>query len=270
MARWTDLAEWRGPTRNQGPAMAEQRGLVIHIAEGYYEGTISWQKNPTASVSSHFVLAGPRDVPKGTPDGKLAQVVDTTVAAWTQRAGNGHWLSVECSGFAPGDALSPAQVESVAQLFARCHTELGVPLQIATSPSGKGLGHHSMGAESGIDWGHRDCPGPKIIAQKPAILARAIEIVNGDDMTKEEHDWLKAVRDAMFVGGTSCGTVPPGKPNNSIVSKLDYLIARAQAGVPVDVDEAAIAAEVAAQLDVPTAAENAKAVNDDAAARLAD
>jgi hypothetical protein len=104
------------------------------------------------------------------------------MAAWTQRDGNGHWLSVECSGFAPQDALSPAQVEAVAQLFARCHTQYGVPLQVATSPSGKGLGHHSMGAESGANWGHRDCPGPLIIAQKPAIVARAIQIVNGDDM----------------------------------------------------------------------------------------
>lgn len=153
--------------------MQEQRGLVIHIAEGSFEGTISWQKNPSAQVSSHFVV---------DYDGTIAQVVEVDVTAWTQIEGNGHWLSVENAGFTP-NALTAAQVEANAQLFARCHREFGVPLQIATSPSGRGLGHHSMGAENGVNWGHSDCPGPNIIAQKPAILARAIEIVNGGAMT---------------------------------------------------------------------------------------
>lgn len=183
--RWPDLAEWRGPTPNTGPAMAEQRGLVVHIAEGYYEGTISYQKNPSASVSSHFVLAGPVDAPYGVPDGKLAQVVDLDVAAWTQRAGNGHWVSVECAGFTP-KALSPAQCESIARLYARGMRELGWPAALAGNPDGKGLGYHSMGTPSngwtGPTWGHEDCPGPNIIAQLPSILERAIQINGGDIM----------------------------------------------------------------------------------------
>ena len=31
----------------------------------------------------------------------------------------------------------------------------------------------------GTAWGHLDCPGPAIIAQKPAILARAVQIIGG-------------------------------------------------------------------------------------------
>jgi hypothetical protein len=207
MARWTDLAVWRGPTVNCGDGdqypnegedrMREQRGLVIHIAEGYYEGTIGYQKNSDVNVSSHFVLAGPRDIPHGGRDGQLAQVVDTDIAAWTQRAGNGHWLSVECSGFTP-DKLSPAQLESVAQLLARAHREYGVPLQIAYNPQGRGLGHHSMGTNghsvptdnwTGATWGHEDCPGPAIVGQKPAIVARAIQIVNGGDDVSAADVW---------------------------------------------------------------------------------
>lgn len=185
MGRWTDLAEWQGPTLNQGPAMVEQRGLVVHIAQGYFWGTIGYQKNPTVDVSSHFVVAGPRDSAYDAADGRLAQVVDTDIAAWTQRAGNGRWLSVECSGFAPQDALSAAQLESIAQLFARGHREYGWPLQVAHNPNERGLGHHSMGSSEGTctwrgeNWGHCDCPGAKIIAQKPAIVARAIAIVSG-------------------------------------------------------------------------------------------
>lgn len=191
MVRWPDLAEWRGPTVNQGPAMVEQRGLVVHIAEGFYEGTIAWQKKSGTSVSSHFVLAGPQDSPRGVPDGKLAQVVDLDVAAWTQRAGNGHWVSVECSGFTP-NKLSAAQCESIAQLMARGHRDLGWPLTLAGNPDGKGLGFHSMGTPSngwtGPTWGHEDCPGPNIIAQLPAILERAKQIVRGDDMPLSKED----------------------------------------------------------------------------------
>ncbi|MES2211023.1 MAG: N-acetylmuramoyl-L-alanine amidase [Chloroflexota bacterium] len=197
MSRWTDLAEWRGPVVNEGdgdgrPGEAEDRavecrGLVLHIADGYYGGTISWQGNPDAEVSSHFVVAGPRDVAKGTADGKLAQTVDTDDRAWTQRDGNGRWLSIECSGFS-GDALSAAQIEGCARILARGHQVYGYPLQLATSPAGRGLGHHSMGTAgrsvptdtwTGATWGHETCPGPAIVAQKPAILARAIAIVSG-------------------------------------------------------------------------------------------
>lgn len=169
MSRWVELATWRGPTSNQGGPMIEQRGLVIHIAEGTYEGTIAWQRNPTADVSSHFVVA---------KSGAIAQVVDSDVTAWTQRDGNGHWLSSENEGFIPG-ALTDAQIEANARLFAYGHFKYGYPLIVATSPTGKGLGHHSMGAENGYNWGHPSCPGPAIVRQKQQIVNRAIQIVNG-------------------------------------------------------------------------------------------
>lgn len=78
-----------------------------------------------------------------------------------------------------------------------------------------------------------------------------------NDMSAEAENQIKQVYTATFFGGTSCGTAVPstaagqypgnGK-SNSIIAKLDFLIAGIQAGIPVDVDEAAIATEVAAQL----------------------
>ena len=201
MARWTDLAEWRGPTVNEGDGdgrpgepedrASECRGLVVHIAEGTYEGTISWQHNASADVSSHFVV----DI-----DGDIAQVVDTDDIAWTQRSGNGHWLSVEMAGHTP-HPLTAAQVEACARLLARAHQVYGVPLQVAISPNGRGLGHHSMGTNgrsvatdtwTGPTWGHEDCPGPAVIAQKPAIVARARAITGGADV--ELTDKIKLVQ----------------------------------------------------------------------------
>jgi hypothetical protein len=173
MSKWTDLAHWVGPTdsRNAGGTV-ECRGIVVHIAEGFYLGTISYQRNPANEVSSHFIV---------DRDGTVGQMVDTADKAWTQKSGNGHWISVECAGFTvanplhashPGwEKLTDAQVAAVARIFARAHQVYGVPLHLATSPTGKGLGHHSMGSTA---WGHLDCPGNPIIAQKPAILAAAI------------------------------------------------------------------------------------------------
>lgn len=174
MSRWTTLAEWRGPSPHHGGAMLEQRGLVVHIAEGTYEGTIAWAMDPDqhwsdgtpVQVSCHFVAG---------IDGRLAQLVDTDVEAYTQRAGNGHWLSVECAGFTP-HAISDEQVTAVARLLAEAHMVYGVPVQVTDTPSGFGLGHHSMGGPS---WGHQDCPGPAIIAQKPLIVQRALQLAYG-------------------------------------------------------------------------------------------
>lgn len=185
--------------------MTQQRGMVIHIAEGYYEGTISWQKNPDANVSSHFVVAGPHDVPKGRPDGKIAQMVDTSTSAWTQRSGNGKWLSVENSGFTPG-ALSAAQIESNAQLYARGVREYKWPLKLAANPNDVGLGYHSMGCS--YNWGHCDCPGPNIIAQLPTILDRANIILNGG-VGDEEMKSIREPNGSMYI---MSGVDPKGRP----------------------------------------------------------
>jgi len=149
--------------------MLEQRGLVVHIAQGSFEGTISWIKNPDSDVSSHFVVS---------KTGSIAQMVDSDTTAWTQREGNGHWLSVENEGFTPS-ALTAAQVEANAQLLAYGAKLYKYPLTLAGDPSGRGLGYHSMGAEHGYNWGHSECPGPAIKNQLPAILARAQQIATG-------------------------------------------------------------------------------------------
>lgn len=195
MALWTDLAQYVGPSPNVSGSMTEVRGLVVHIAAGYYQGTISWQRNGDARVSSHFIV--------GREPGELAQMVDTAVTAWTQGTGNGRWISSENAGFLLGSdlwqpgwhELTAWQIEANAQLLARLHRDHGVPLQLAGSPTGRGLGYHSMGAENGQNWGHDQCPGEPIKAQLPAILARAIQIAKGDNDMFEEVDRKTATAD---------------------------------------------------------------------------
>jgi hypothetical protein len=278
MARWTDLATWVGPTINEGDGdgrpgetddrLTEVRGLVLHIASGFYQGTIAWQRNASADVSSHFIVAR---------DGRCAQMVDTDDRAWTQRSGNSRWLSVELEGFAIGDKLhakhpgwerlTDAQIEACARFLARIHRVYGVPLQLATSPSGRGLGHHSMGYESGIDWGHRLCPGEPIKAQKPQILARAVALAGGapdpegdDVMYVQVGDAIYAVGPAGPVHVTWAEWVASGweRGGGPRVLKLQdgtrLALFRPAAPVAAAVDVPALAAALAGQLGVDQAA----------------
>lgn len=174
MARWTDLAPRQEHTQNQTErGMLEYRGVVVHIAQGTYEGTIAWQKNTSADVSSHFIVS---------KTGAICQMVDTADAAWTQVNGNGHWISVENEGYS-GTPLTDAQVKANAEIFARVCSTYGVPLQVTSSTSGRGLGHHAMG---GAAWGnHPDCPGSPIINQKQLI----VDLAKGEDMATPKEIW---------------------------------------------------------------------------------
>lgn len=175
MSRWVKLAKWYG-TDHHGGSMSEHRGLVVHIADGFYDGTIAWQQNAPAGrrVSSHFIVGR---------DGRCAQMVDTDLESWSQIAGNGTWMSIEFEGFSTGapqhhnhpgwELLTAQQIEVGAQLLVAGYHQYGIPIQLATSPDGRGLGHHSMGGNA---WGHLFCPGNPIIGQKPMIVARAAAI----------------------------------------------------------------------------------------------
>lgn len=80
--------------------------ICWHIADGTYNGTISWETNPASKVSSHFVLG---------KNGEVTQMVELDRAAWTQGDikkpslpyakqhpelnPNLYCVSIECEGF---------------------------------------------------------------------------------------------------------------------------------------------------------------------------
>jgi LysM repeat protein len=224
MARFSS-ATWRPISVNfTKNGQTSVRGLVVHIMAGTLAGTDSWFRNSAARASSHF----------GTgKDGKLYQWVDTKDRAWAQASGNSSWLSIENEGKG-GDALTSKQMDRVAQVLAWAHKVHKVPLQVATTPSGKGLGYHAMG---GTAWGgHTACPGPKIVAQLPEIVARAKKlvappkpptthtVVDGDTLyslglkykvsVANLKKWNKLTNDAIYVGQVLRLTAP------SVVAKF--------------------------------------------------
>lgn len=158
----TDIAIKRPISRNfsKGGMIRPVHGLVLHIQEGTENGTFRWFNDPKAKASSHF----------GNPKhGRLEQFASTHDTAWTQKAGNHHWISVENEG-KHGDSLTISQVENLAALMNWLHDHEGVPLALADNPAAFGLGYHSMGGKA---WGHHQCPGKPIIHQRSIILALA-------------------------------------------------------------------------------------------------
>ena len=148
MTLWTDIAEWRGPVLHHKGTIAEYKYVVVHTADGSYEGTIAWQKNKESDNSSHFIV----DV-----DGTIAQVNDTTNRSGAQIKGNPYAIAIENAGN-ENTPLTPEQVEANAKILAKAHLVHGIPLQLTGKVGTPGLGHHSMGAESGVKWGTRRAP----------------------------------------------------------------------------------------------------------------
>jgi len=224
MGIWTDIAQWVGPPPHASNPIVDHLYVVEHIADGSYLGTIAWQKNPTSNVSSHFIVA---------KDGRIAQMVDTSRQAWTQIRGNPYSISIENEGFT-GSQLTPQQVAASALLLERAHREHRIPLQVTGKVGVPGLGHHSMGYESGVNWGHQFCPGKPIIDQKPTIVQLALRIAGGDVAFLDDPNELQmASRIDAIVNMRPIVVAPPGYtlpvPNeeNKLATVLNALMAKA-------------------------------------------
>jgi hypothetical protein len=83
--------------------------LVVHVAEGGYESTYTWFRNPGAGASAHYVVAG---------DGRIAQMVHDGDIAW--HAGNWTYnassIGIEHAGFVSQAAFGDAQLRGSARL----------------------------------------------------------------------------------------------------------------------------------------------------------
>lgn len=253
MGIWSDIASWRGPTPNHGGFVVRYDYVVEHIADGGFEGTIAWQKNAASDTSSHFVVA---------KDGRIAQMLDTRYQAWTQIEGNPYSVSIENEGYT-GQQLTAQQVEANAQLLARAHREHGVPVQVTTRVGTPGLAHHSMGFESGVNWGHQFCPGEPVKAQKATIVQRALDILGGDmpGYAASQPEWADddvwRGSSAAHMSETIEGGRYAGQPNEMVRAVKDIRAdahTAATRDVPVTFDDATVA-DIAARVAVALAAD---------------
>jgi N-acetylmuramoyl-L-alanine amidase-like protein len=151
-----------------GSVVRPPLGMVVHIAEGSYWGTIGWQQNPNSDVSSYFVVSRAGDI---------AQMLDLDLMAWTQANGNPFWIGVENEGFNTSP-FTAAQVHANAMIFAWIiRVWPSIPYRVSNSPNTSGLGWHGMG---GAAWGnHPNCPGTPNVALLPSIVQQAQAINTG-------------------------------------------------------------------------------------------
>lgn len=164
---------------NKGGTMSDHRGVVLHIAQGTYEGTISWQMNPDQRYQDGTRVTTCSTWIIGRNRGEIAQMADSDRVAWAQRSGSNTWNSIELAGYAPNPPTA-WQIEASAHVLVWLHRTEGVPVQVASNESGRGLGHHSMDRESlGVEWGHDACPGSGVINAKPTIVEQARAILAG-------------------------------------------------------------------------------------------
>lgn len=158
MARYPG-AVWRPVVNHSKGGMLDQRGLVLHVQQGYHS-IFGWFNNPASKASAHFWVS---------QTGMVEQYVDTANKAWAQRAGNAHYTSVETEGYV-NEPLTLEQIRELAKLYAWGHKTHGWPLVVVDSDTARGFTFHGAGYPA---WGHRDCPGELRKAARELIVAKA-------------------------------------------------------------------------------------------------
>lgn len=159
-------AIWRPVVNVHKNGTKEHRGLVLHVQAGD-NSPFGWFDRTESQASSDFWVS---------KTGTIEQYVDTGVDyAWAQAAGNAYYASVETEG-EPSEALTGAQVEGVAKIYAWGHKTFGWSLVVVDSITEHGLTWHGMG---GAAWGgHTGCPGDLRKEQRGAIMVRAKELAS--------------------------------------------------------------------------------------------
>jgi hypothetical protein len=195
-----------------GGALTAVRGVVFHVNAGNGD-PYNWWTNP----SNPHVASAHLQIMK---TGQLKQYVRLDRVAWAEVAGNGEWHSVETEGF-PTEPLTAAQFDTFARLLAWGHASAWAwPLQVCDDPAGRGLGTHQMG---GAAWGGHACPGPIRAGQRPALLARAQQLLTPPPV--QEDDDMKLISyQAKDPSGQPVGAVYVGGPGiwKGIPTSTDY------------------------------------------------
>ncbi len=89
-AEWIPAYSGNYQAANRG--VADVKAIVIHDTEGSYAGTVSWFKDPAASVSAHYVVR--------SSDGHIAQMVDEKNVAYHVKCFNTNSVGIEHEGYA--------------------------------------------------------------------------------------------------------------------------------------------------------------------------
>lgn len=159
-------------------------------------------------------------------DGTILQSRDTRYRSAANLDGNHRVIAIEVEDHGPAfggvprdttkwPAMTAEQVDACARILAWVHGTHGVPLQLCpdSRPSSRGLAYHRQGIDGNFGEGTaypapgrvtggevwteargKVCPGDARINQRPAVLAAAITLTEGDDMANYADDLARIER----------------------------------------------------------------------------
>lgn len=223
MARMPGVS-WVGEHGSRSGLMARFDVVCLHTIVGY-----------APAHAAHFSTDAA---------GKIFQSRDTQYRSAANLHGNHRIIAVENEDFGAEfgkwntndghavPAFTPPQIEAQARICAWAHTTHGIPLVACpdSRPGSRGIAYHRQGVDgnwAGYAYGgrmsggevwtnHRGkvCPGDRRIAQIPQIIARAKQLVNGEDWfdmatEKDLKDAVRAVLKEHLAGYTIDGVKYP-------------------------------------------------------------
>ena len=177
-------AKWKPVYFSDSPSMLTgARGWVVHvpISNGSLFNYFNGLKPGSRKASTGWVAK----------DGSVEQYISADRDPWAQVGGNTWGTGWEFEGYA-NERMTDAQILTAAKIHIWLGTFQNIPDTIADSPSGRGIGTHSMG---GAAWGGHACPGPIRAAQRMDILAQVHKLRNpiGVDMPLTDADVEKVL-----------------------------------------------------------------------------
>ncbi|MFF2328054.1 MULTISPECIES: peptidoglycan-binding protein [unclassified Streptomyces] len=172
--------------------------VIIHVTQGSYAGSISWFQNPTAEVSSHYVVR--------SSDGQITQMVRDSDTAYHARSQNSSSLGIEHEGFIDDPSwFTDTMYRSSAALTAYLCDRYGIPKDRA----------HIIGHSEAPGNDHTD-PGPYW------DWNRYMELVGGDSGGGTTGDALSFTAYATQRNGSTGAQV---KAVQQLLSEQGYAVA---------------------------------------------
>jgi len=112
---------YSGNYTNSSRGASQINYVIIHTTQGSYAGAISWFKNSSSKVSSHYVIR--------SSDGQVTQMVDDADIAWHDACFNSQTIGIEHEGYVadPGKWYTEAMYKSSAKLTAWLCNQYGIP-----------------------------------------------------------------------------------------------------------------------------------------------
>ncbi|PSP55104.1 N-acetylmuramoyl-L-alanine amidase [Halobacteriales archaeon QS_1_67_19] len=158
--RWEPADDSNYTEASRSPS--EIRWIIIHVAEGSYEGTIDWFQNPDANVSAHYVI-------ENDSGGEITKMLNRGDIGW--HAGNSDYndtsIGFEHEGYTDEttftDALYKSTAETIRYLADKCNIPLYRPSDVAPCNAYDGaggiIGHRQVPDPDDCGWNDHTDPG---------------------------------------------------------------------------------------------------------------